>query len=250
MKNLHIKNLNSEKQLKELSKNPKLYLSFIFQQNLNGKYPTFYMFKKLPIIEEFDNTIINILYHITKEKISTIDKIINLIAFEYNKKFKNSYYMRDSFINNQLTGDLTDYLIEHYLLHCYYKKEEVKKINSTLNKTYNELISLQPRVPDHCTINHIIRLLEFNDDQNNENNIEDLQQELKNIMAIILKHPNMNMLDRISSYIYHNIDNEILNELNKHYILHITDIIKDTVKKTLIALKKLQVLDFDNEILE
>lgn len=149
MDNIHLKNLNSEKILKKLSKNPKAYLSYIFKQNINGKYIALYQFKKLPIIEEFDNEIIKIIYEITKEKISTLDKIINLIAFEYNKKFLYSYYKRDEITNNQIAQDLLDYLIEHYLLHSIYTKKEVNKINTTINKKYNELISLQPRVPNH-----------------------------------------------------------------------------------------------------
>lgn len=134
MQNIHLKNLNSEKTLKELAKNPKAYLFYVFQQNVNNNYPTLYLFKKLPIIEEFNDKIIEILYEITKEKISTIDKIINLIAFEYNNKFKYSYYKRDQIKNEKIAESLLDYIIEHYLLHSLYKKEEVKQINSTLNK--------------------------------------------------------------------------------------------------------------------
>ena len=95
--------------------------------------------KKLPIIEEFNNKIIEILYELTKEEIVTIDKIINLIAFEYNNKFKYSYYKRDQITNEKIAEFLLDYIIEHYLLHSLYKKEEVKQINSTLNKKYSEL---------------------------------------------------------------------------------------------------------------
>lgn len=252
MDNIHLKNLNSKKILKELSKNPKAYLSYIFKQNINGKYIALYQFKKLPIIEEFDNEIIKIIYEITKEKISTLDKIINLIAFEYNKKFLYSYYKRDEITNNQIAQDLLDYLIEHYLLHNIYTKKEVNKINTTINKKYNELISLQPRVPNHCTINHIIKLIEFNDKKNNENNIEDLQNEFKNIMSNILNNPNMNMLNRISHYIFNCINDNIINpyQLKIYYNLNIYNIIKDTVKKNLIVLKKLKVLKFDEEILK
>lgn len=249
MKNLHIKNLNSEKILKELAKNPKAYLNYIFNQNANNMYPTLYSFKKLPIIEEFNDTITEILYNITKEKISTIDKIVNAISFEYNKKFLFSYYKRNEFTNNQITGDLIDYLIEHYLLHSLYSTSEVKKINTTLNKKYNKLLITQPRVPDHSTINHSVTILELYDEENNETNIENLQNELKDIKATILNNPNMNILDRINSYIYHHLNDEILNIFNITYVLHIDDIIKDTIKKTLIALKKLQVLNFDDEIL-
>ena len=139
MDNIHLKNLNSEKTLKELAKNPKAYLFYVFQQNLNNNYPTLYMFKQLPIIEEFEDKTIEILYELTKEEITTIDKIINLIAFEYNNKFKYSYYKRDEITNNKINESLLDYVIEHYLLHSLYKKEEVKQINSTLNKKYSEL---------------------------------------------------------------------------------------------------------------
>lgn len=252
MDNIHLKNLNSEKILKELSKNSKAYLNYIFNQNYNNNYPTLYMFKKLPIIEEFDNEIIKIIYEITKEKISTLDKIINLIVFEYNKKFLFSYYKRDEITNDQITQDLLDYLIEHYLLHSLYTKKEVKQINSTLNKKYSELISQQPRVPNHCTINHIIRLLETNDEENDETNIKDLQNEFKDIIANILNNPNMNMLNRISHYIFHCIKDNIINlyQLERYYNVNIYNIIKDTVKKTLIILKKLQVLNFDDEILK
>ena len=52
MENIHLKNLNSEKTLKELAKNPKAYLFYVFQQNVNNNYPALYLFKKLPIIEE------------------------------------------------------------------------------------------------------------------------------------------------------------------------------------------------------
>lgn len=34
MENIHLKNLNSEKTLKELAKNPKAYLFYVFQQNV------------------------------------------------------------------------------------------------------------------------------------------------------------------------------------------------------------------------
>lgn len=142
MQNIHLKNLNSEKTLKELAKNPKAYLFYVFQQNLNNNYPALYLFKKLPIIEEFNNKIIEILYEITKEEIVTIDKIINLIAFEYNNKFKYSYYKRDQITNEKIAEFLLDYIIEHYLLHSLYNKSEVKQINSTLNKKYSELLQV------------------------------------------------------------------------------------------------------------
>lgn len=51
MQNIHLKNLNSEKTLKELAKNPKAYLFYVFQQNINNNYPALYQFKKLPIKE-------------------------------------------------------------------------------------------------------------------------------------------------------------------------------------------------------
>lgn len=253
MKNLHIKNLNSEKILKELSKNPKAYLNYIFNQNYNGEYPLLYMFKQLPIIEEFNNKIIEILYELTKEKISTIDKIINLIAFEYNNKFKYSYYKRDQITNEKIAESLLDYIIEHYLLHSLYKKEEVKQINSTLNKKYSELLQVQLGAADHSSISNIVKTLELLDEENNENNIEDLQIEFKDIMNKILNNPDMNMLNRISNYIFRTINSNILNQYDFTLFskdTYIDEIIKDTVKKTLIALKKLQVLDFEEEILK
>lgn len=208
MENLHIKNLNSEKTLKELAKNPKAYLFYIFQQNLNNNYPALYLFKKLPIIEEFEDKIIEILYEITKEKIITIDKIINLIAFEYNNKFKYSYYKRDQITNKKIAESLLDYIIEHYLLHSLYKKEEVKQINSTLNKKYSELLQVQLGAADHSSISGVVKTLELLNKENNENNIEGLQLEFKNIIAKIFN--DHNMLNIIRNYIYHQIEDKVL----------------------------------------
>ena len=243
MENIHLKNLNSEKTLKELAKNPKAYLFYVFQQNINNNYPALYIFKQLPIIEEFDDTIIEILYEITKEKISTIDKIINLIAFEYNNKFKYSYYKRDQITNEKIAESLLDYIIEHYLLHSLYKKEEVKQINSTLNKKYSELLQVQLGAADHSSISNIVKTLELLDEENNENNIEDLQIEFKDIMNKILNNPDMNMLNGISNYIFRTINSNILNQYKFTLYskdTYIDEIIKNTVKETLIALKKLQ----------
>lgn len=251
MENIHLKNLNSEKTLKELAKNPKAYLFYVFQQNVNNNYPALYLFKKLPIIEEFNDKIIEILYEITKEKISTIDKIINLIAFEYNNKFKYSYYKRDQITNEKIAESLLDYIIEHYLLHSLYKKEEVKQINSTLNKKYNELLQVQLGAADHSSISNIVKTLELLDEENNETNIEDLQMKFKNIIAKISN--DHNMLNRIRNYIYHHIEDKVLTpfKFTLYYDdLYIYDKIKDIIKEILIALKKLQVLDFDNKILE
>ena len=238
MENLHLKNLNLEKILKELAKNPKVYLNYVFNQNANNMHPTLYSFKKLPIIDEFEDTIIETLYKITKEKISIIDKIINLIAFEYNNKFKYSVYKRDQITNEKINESILTYLIEHYLLHSLYNESEVKQINNTLNKKYSELPIVQLGAADHSTISHIITILETIDEENSETNIEDLQNEFKDIKATILKHPNMHMLDRICNYILYQINNT-----------SIYSIIKDTVKKTLIALKKIKILNFDDEIL-
>lgn len=52
MKNIHLKNLNEEKMLKELTKNPKSYLNYIFSQSANEIYSTSHEFKKLPIIKK------------------------------------------------------------------------------------------------------------------------------------------------------------------------------------------------------
>lgn len=251
MENIHLKNLNSEKTLKELAKNPKAYLFYVFQQNLNNNYPALYLFKKLPIIEEFNNKIIEILYQLTKEEIVTIDKIINLIAFEYNNKFKYSYYKRDQITNDKINESLLDYVIEHYLLHSLYKKEEVKQINSTLNKKYNKLLQVQLGAADHSSISNIVKTLELLDEENNETNIEDLQMKFKNIIAKISN--DHNMLNRIRNYIYHHIEDKLLKpfKFTLYYDdLYIYDKIKDIIKEILIALKKLQVLDFDNKILE
>lgn len=252
MENIHLKNLNSEKTLKELAKNPKAYLFYVFQQNINNNYPALYLFKKLPIIEEFDDTIIEILYELTKEEIVTIDKIINLIAFEYNNKFKYSYYKRDQITNEKIAEFLLDYIIEHYLLHSLYNKSEVKQINSTLNRKYSELLQVQLGAPDHNSISGIVKTLELLDEENNENNIEDLQIEFKDIMNKILNNPNMNMLNRISHYITNQINNTVLNPYNfdPYNDTYVYDTINNTVKETLIALKKLKVLDFDNKILK
>lgn len=253
MENIHLKNLNSEKTLKELAKNPKAYLFYIFQQNLNNNYPALYLFKKLPIIEEFNNKIIEILYELTKEKISTIDKIINLIAFEYNNKFKYSYYKRDQITNEKIAESLLDYIIEHYLLHSLYKKEEVKQINSTLNRKYSELLQVQLGAADHNSISNIVKTLELLDEENNETNIEDLQIEFKDIMNKIFNNPHINILNRISNYIFRTINSNILNQYKFTLYskdTHIDEIIKNTVKESLIALKKLQVLDFEEEILK
>lgn len=253
MKNLHIKNLNSDKILKELSKNPKAYLNYVFKQNLNNNYPALYMFKKLPVIEEFNDKTIEILYELTKEKIVTIDKIINLIAFEYNNKFKYSFYKRDEITNDKINESILTYLIEHYLLHSLYKKEEAKKINTTLNKKYSELLIVQLGASNHNSISEIVKTLELLDKENNENNIENLQIEFKDIMNKIFNNPDMNILNRISNYIFRTINTDILNQYKFTLYskgTYIDEIIKDTVKKTLIALKKLQVLNFDDEILK
>lgn len=252
MDNIHLKNLNEEKTLKELAKNPKAYLFYVFQQNLNNNYPALYLFKKLPIIEEFEDEIIEILYELTKEEITTIDKIINLIAFEYNNKFKYSFYKRDEITNDKIIQSLLDYSIEHYLLHSFYSTSEVKKLNNTLNKKYCQLLQVQLGTPDHNSISNIVKTLEVLDEENNETNIEELQKEFKNIIAKILNNPNMNMLDRISHYITHQINNTILNPYNfdPYNDTYVYDAINHTIKETLIALKKLKVLDFDNEILK
>ena len=251
MDNIHLKNLNSEKTLKELAKNPKAYLFYVFQQNLNNNYPALYLFKKLPIIEEFNNKIIEILYELTKEEIVTIDKIINLIAFEYNNKFKYSYYKRDQITNEKIAEFLLDYIIEHYLLHSLYNKSEVKQINSTLNKKYSELLQVQLGAADHSSISNIVKTLELLDEENNETNIEDLQMKFKNIIAKISN--DHNMLNRIRNYIYHHIEDKLLKpfKFTLYYDdLYIYDKIKDIIKEILIALKKLQVLNFEEEILK
>lgn len=251
MENIHLKNLNSEKTLKELAKNPKAYLFYVFQQNLNNNYPTLYLFKKLPIIEEFNNKIIEILYELTKEEIVTIDKIINLITFEYNNKFKYSYYKRDQITNEKIAEFLLDYIIEHYLLHSLYKKEEVKIINNTVNKKYSKLTLVQLSAVDHNSISGIVKTLELLDEENNENNIEDLQIEFKDIIAKISN--DHNMLNRIRNYIYHHIEDKLLKpfKFTLYYDdLYIYDKIKDIIKEILIALKKLKVLNFGDEILK
>ena len=251
MENIHLKNLNSEKTLKELAKNPKAYLFYVFQQNLNNNYPTLYLFKKLPIIEEFNNKIIEILYELTKEEIVTIDKIINLITFEYNNKFKYSYYKRDQITNEKIAEFLLDYIIEHYLLHSLYKKEEVKIINNTVNKKYSKLTLVQLSAVDHNSISGIVKTLELLDEENNETNIEDLQNEFKDIIAKISN--DHNMLNRIRNYIYHHIEDKLLKpfKFTLYYDdLYIYDKIKDIIKEILIALKKLKVLNFGDEILK
>lgn len=251
MENIHLKNLNSEKTLKELAKNPKAYLFYVFQQNLNNNYPALYLFKKLPIIEEFNNKIIEILYELTKEEIVTIDKIINLITFEYNNKFKYSYYKRDQITNEKIAEFLLDYIIEHYLLHSLYKKEEVKIINNTVNKKYSKLTLVQLSAVDHNSISGIVKTLELLDEENNETNIEDLQNEFKDIIAKISN--DHNMLNRIRNYIYHHIEDKLLKpfKFTLYYDdLYIYDKIKDIIKEILIALKKLKVLNFGDEILK
>ena len=139
------------------------------------------------------------------------------------------------------------------MLHSLYKKEEVKQINSTLNKKYNKLLQVQLGATDHNSISNIVKTLELLDEENNETNIEDLQIEFKDIMNKILNNPDMNMLNRISNYIFRTINSNILNQYDFTLFskdTYIDEIIKDTVKKTLIALKKLQVLDFEEEILK
>lgn len=147
---------------------------------------------------------------------------------------------------------LLDYIIEHYLLHSLYNKSEVKQINSTLNRKYSELLQVQLGAPDHNSISGIVKTLELLDEENNENNIEDLQIEFKDIMNKILNNPNMNMLNRISHYITNQINNTVLNPYNfdPYNDTYVYDTINNTVKETLIALKKLKVLDFDNKILK
>ena len=114
-------------------------------------------------------------------------------------------------------------------------------------------IQVQLGAPDHNSISNIVKTLELLDEENNENNIEDLQIEFKDIMNKILNNPDMNMLNRISNYIFRTINSNILNQYDFTLFskdTYIDEIIKDTVKKTLIALKKLQVLNFNDEILK
>ena len=139
------------------------------------------------------------------------------------------------------------------MLHSLYKKEEVKQINSTLNRKYSGLLQVQLGAPDHNSISGIVKTLELLDKENNENNIEDLQIEFKDIMNKIFDNPHINILNRISNYIFRTINSNILNQYK--FTLYSQDtyidvIIKNTVKETLIALKKLQVLNFDDEILK
>ena len=113
-------------------------------------------------------------------------------------------------------------------------------------------IQVQLGAPDHNSISNIVKTLELLDEENNENNIEDLQIEFKDIMNKILNNPNMNMLNRISHYITNQINNTVLNPYNfdPYNDTYVYDTINNTVKETLIALKKLKVLDFDNKILK
>lgn len=62
MKNIHLKNLNEEKMLKELTKNPKSYLNYIFSQSANEIYSTSHEFKKLPIIKKNFKTLFKMNY--------------------------------------------------------------------------------------------------------------------------------------------------------------------------------------------
>ena len=61
------------------------------------------------------------------------------------------------------------------------------------------------------------------------------------------------MLNRIRNYIYHHIEDKLLKpfKFTLYYDdLYIYDKIKEIIKEILIALKKLQVLNFNDEILK
>ena len=112
-------------------------------------------------------------------------------------------------------------------------------------------IQVQLGAADHSSISGIVKTLELLDKENNETNIEDLQIEFKNIIAKIFN--DHNILNIIRNYIYHHIEDKLLKpfKFTLYYDdLYIYDKIKDTVKKTLVALKKLQVLNFEDEILK
>lgn len=71
-------------------------------------------------------------------------------------------------------------------------------------------------------------------------------------MNKILNNPNMNMLNRITHYIFNCIKDDIINpyQFERYYNSNVYEKIKNTVKETLMTLKKLQVLDFEDEILK
>lgn len=141
----------------------------------------------------------------------------------------------------KIAESLLDYIIEHYLLHSLYKKEEVKIINNTLNKKYSKLTLVQLGAVDHNSISGIVKTLELLDEENNETNIEDLQNEFKDIIVKISN--DHNMLNRIRNYIYHHIEDKLLKpfKFTLYYDdLYIYDKIKDIIKEILIALKKIK----------
>ena len=72
-------------------------------------------------------------------------------------------------------------------------------------------------------------------------------------MNKIFNNPHINILNRISNYIFRTINSNILNQYKFTLYskdTYIDEIIKNTVKESLIALKKLKVLNFGDEILK
>lgn len=187
MKNIHLKNLNEEKMLKELTKNPKSYLNYIFSQSANEIYSTSHEFKKLPIIKEFQNVIQDELYKCTKKQLITKDKIIDLIVFEhnykYNNNFKSSFYQRNEIVNIQIITDLLIFNTEHELLKVLFNEQDAKFINKTLNDIYKQL-TIQLGAKDPASIKDIIKTSEINDKENDTNYINELKDKFKHISTV------------------------------------------------------------------
>lgn len=253
MKNIHLKNLNEEKMLKELTKNPKSYLNYIFSQSANEIYSTSHEFKKLPIIKEFQNVIQDELYKCTKKQLITKDKIIDLIVFEhnykYNNNFKSSFYQRNEIVNIQIITDLLIFNTEHELLKVLFNEQDAKFINKTLNDIYKQL-TIQLGAKDPASIKDIIKTSEINDKENDTNYINELKDKFKHISTVHLNNldiDNIKQKDKIKTT---QIKVLLLNNYNSNNAKLTYYKITKISANILLALKKINLVNFNEKYLK
>lgn len=254
MKNIHLKNLNEEKMLKELTKKPKSYLNYIFLQCANKIYSTSHEFKKLPIINEFQNIIQDELYKSAKKQLITKDKIIDLIVFEYNyeynNNFKSSFYQRNEIVNIQIITDLLIFNTEHELLKVLFNEQDAKFINKTLNDIYKQQITVQLGGKDTTSIKDIVEILEINDKENDTNYINELKDKFKHISTVHLNNldiDNIKQKDKINTA---QIKVLLLNNYNSNNAKLTYYKITKISANTLLALKKINLVNFNEKYLE
>lgn len=254
MDNIHLKNLNEEKMLKELTKNPKSYLNYIFLQCANKIYSTSFEFKRLPIINEFKYVIQDELYKCAKKQLITKDKIIDLIAFEhnykYNNNFKSSFYQRNEIVNIQIITDLLIFNTEHELLKVLFNEQDAKFINKTLNDIYKQQIIVQLGGNDTASIKEIVEILEINDKENDTNYINELKDKFKHISTVHLNNldiDNIKQKDKIKTA---QIKVLLLNNYNSNNAKLIYYKITKISANTLLALKKINLVNFNEKYLE